>query len=126
MKAPRKKPGSGHSLFYSTTHGKMCAHCGEPVIRCACRKSSLRSSVRADGIVRLYRQRKGRRGKGVTLVTGVALGPAELAGLAKELKRRCGSGGTVKNGVIEIQGDHRDLLLKLLSEHGWVVKCAGG
>ena len=66
------------------------------------------------------------KGKGVTLVTGVPLPPAELAKLGKELKKRCGTGGTVKDGVIEIQGDHRDRLVTELAMRGWTVKRVGG
>ena len=79
-----------------------------------------------DGVVRVARQTKGRKGKGVTIVTGVPLAGDELKELAKSLKQRCGSGGTVKNGVIEIQGDHRDTVVSELSQKGWVVKKAGG
>ena len=81
---------------------------------------------KGDGVVRVARQTKGRKGKGVTLITGVPLEGAELKDLAKTLKQRCGSGGTVKNGVIEIQGDHRDVLVKELGLHGWTVKKSGG
>ena len=80
----------------------------------------------SDGVVRVSRETKGRKGKGVTKVTGVPLSGAELAALAKELKKRCGTGGTVKDGVIEIQGDQRDLLVQELSERGYTVKRAGG
>jgi translation initiation factor 1 len=76
--------------------------------------------------VRIERQTKGRKGKGVTLITGIPLNDEELKTLAKSLKQKCGSGGTVKNGIIEIQGDHRDQLLPLLTEKGWNVKKAGG
>jgi translation initiation factor 1 len=81
---------------------------------------------RGDGVVRVSRETKGRKGKGVTLVTGVPLGGDDLKDLAKKLKRRCGSGGTVKDGVIEIQGDHRDAVIAELSGFGWTVKKAGG
>lgn len=79
-----------------------------------------------DGIVRLMRQTKGRKGKGVTLITGLALDSGGLKKLAKSLKQKCGSGGSVKNGVIEIQGDHRDVLGKELTGLGYKVKRAGG
>jgi translation initiation factor 1 len=77
-------------------------------------------------VVRVGRQTQGRKGKGVTVVTGVPLAGAELEVLATELKRRCGSGGTVRDGAIEIQGDHRDLLLAELGRRGWVVRRSGG
>jgi translation initiation factor 1 len=72
------------------------------------------------------RETKGRRGKGVTVITGVPLGPTELAALARELKARCGSGGTVRDGVIEIQGEHRDRLVEELTRRGFRVKRVGG
>lgn len=76
--------------------------------------------------VRVGRETKGRKGKGVTVVTGVPLSGPALAELAGELKRKCGAGGTLKDGVIEVQGDHRDALVALLSARGWRVKRAGG
>ena len=79
-----------------------------------------------DGVVRVARETKGRKGKGVTLIRGLPLPAAELSRLAKELKQRCGSGGTVKSGVIEIQGDHRDELVSELSNRGFTVKRSGG
>lgn len=79
-----------------------------------------------DGIVRVSRQTKGRKGKGVTLITGVPLAGAELKDLAKLLKQKCGSGGTIKDGTIEVQGDHRDLLVAELKSKGWVVRKSGG
>jgi len=82
--------------------------------------------IAAGGVVRVSRQTKGRKGKGVTIITGVPLAGSDLKDLAKTLKQRCGSGGTVKDGVIEIQGDHRDVLVVELSKKGWVVKKSGG
>ena len=76
--------------------------------------------------MRVGRETKGRKGKGVTLVTGVPLPVDELKLLAKELKQKCGTGGTLKDGVIEIQGDHRGVLIELLKAKGWPVKRAGG
>ncbi|MEN6575610.1 MAG: translation initiation factor Sui1 [Phycisphaerales bacterium] len=111
-------------IVYSTEHGRMCPGCGKPVAECVCRKESV--IPQGDGIVRVSRETKGRKGKGVTLVTGVLLDEAGLQRLATELKRRCGAGGTVKGAVIEIQGDHRDLLAAELAKRGYTVKRAGG
>jgi translation initiation factor 1 len=77
-------------------------------------------------VVRVGRETKGRRGKGVTVVTGVPLSGDALEELGSRLKRLCGSGGTVRDGVIEIQGDHRDRLVEELAREGWIVKRAGG
>jgi translation initiation factor 1 len=77
-------------------------------------------------VVRVSRETKGRAGKGVTLVRGLALDPLALAALGKQLKTACGSGGTVKDGVIEVQGDHCDRVMEALKAQGFVVKRAGG
>ena len=82
--------------------------------------------IETDGIVRIRRETKGRKGKGVTTVSGVGLPEAELKTLAKKLKQKCSTGGTVKDGVIEIQGDHRDKLKSELEKLGHNVKLAGG
>ncbi|HXX49527.1 MAG TPA: hypothetical protein VEN47_14955 [Myxococcota bacterium] len=81
---------------------------------------------RGDGIVRVRRETQGRGGKTVTTVSGVGLPEDELRELAGELKRRCGSGGSVKDYVIEIQGDHRDAVVAELERRGFTVKLAGG
>lgn len=81
---------------------------------------------KGDGIVRIQRQTSGRKGKGVCVISGVELDDAALAKLAAELKKKCGCGGSVKDGVIEIQGDKRDLLKQLLEAQGMKVKLAGG
>ena len=119
----KRASGSG-GLVYSTQSGRMCPGCRRPVAQCACASASPPQS--SDGIVRVSRETKGRKGKGVTLVTGLSLAPDELAALGKLLKQRCGAGGTTRDGVIEIQGDHRDLLVAELAARGWVVKRAGG
>jgi translation initiation factor 1 len=76
--------------------------------------------------VRVGRETKGRAGKGVTVISGLPLSPPEIEALAGELKKRCGSGGTVRAGVIEIQGDHRDTIVAMLGKFGWPAKKSGG
>lgn len=110
-------------LVYSSREGRMCPDCSRPIKQCACAKIH---TPPADGVVRVSRQTKGRKGKGVTLITGVPLDAAGIKALATRLKQRCGSGGTVKDGIIEIQGDHCALLVEELKQQGWTVKRAGG
>ena len=114
------KPKTDSCIVYSSDKGTMCPRCGEPKPGCKCRKEKEASS--GDGIIRVGRETKGRKGKGVSLVKGVPLQGQALNQLAKRLKSKCGSGGTVKNGVIEIQGDHRELLVQELSKEGFSVK----
>lgn len=121
-----KDKGRAGGLVYSTEAGRNCPKCGWPVARCACSRSADAGPPPGDGVVRVGRETKGRSGKGVTVITGVPLAGENLAKLAAELKRRCGSGGTVKDGTIEIQGDHRDLLVAELARRGWTVKKSGG
>jgi translation initiation factor 1 len=111
-------------IVYSTSGGRMCPECGRAVGECVCRDAAL--VVAGDGVVRVGRETKGRKGKGVTVITGLALDREGLAKLATELKRMCGAGGTVKGSVIEIQGDHRDLLVKELQGRGYAAKRSGG
>lgn len=113
------------SIVYSTGPGAMCPGCRRPIAQCAC-KSAQGKPLRAAAAVRVSRQTQGRAGKGVTVISGLPLGAAALATLAAELKRHCGSGGTVKDGVIEIQGDHRDRLVAELIRRGFAAKRAGG
>ncbi|MGC8120283.1 translation initiation factor Sui1 [Marinobacter sp. VGCF2001] len=110
-------------LVFSTDQGRMCPGCRNPSDQCTCKAEQLPAG---DGIVRVSRETKGRKGKGVTLVTGIPLGASELKAYAKQLKAKCGTGGTVKDGVVEIQGDQRDLLVPLLEQKGWTVKRSGG
>ena len=112
------------SIVYSTDFGKMCPSCGQPITDCVCRQN--KSTPVGDGIVRVGMERKGRKGKGMTVITGVPLDQLELLALAKKLKIKCGTGGTLKDGVIEIQGNHRDMLVEVLKEQGWTVKRSGG
>lgn len=109
---------------YSTASGRVCPACSKPVAGCVC--SEKKTASKGDGIVRIGRETKGRKGQGVTTISGVPLDPLGVLDLAKELKKRCGSGGTVKAGVIEIQGDHRDMLFEELQQRGWQVKRCGG
>ena len=119
MKKPKTK-----GLVYSTDTGRTCPGCGHPVKQCCC--STGKSRQQGDGVVRISRQTKGRKGSGVCLITGMDLGGTELKKLAKQLKKKCGSGGAIKNGVIEIQGDHREVLVDALIKLGFKAKLAGG
>ncbi|MDJ0852946.1 MAG: translation initiation factor Sui1 [Myxococcota bacterium] len=114
----------GSRLVYSSQQGRVCPHCGMAQARCVCRQSP--RAPRGDGVVRVRRETKGRKGKTVTTVSGVPLPADELRELASDLKRLCGSGGSAKDGVIEIQGDHRDVLVPELESRGYTVKRAGG
>ena len=119
-----KSKNNNSGIVYSTEFGKMCPVCSRPVSACVCRQKKNTSKV--DGIVRVGRESKGRKGKGVTLISGVPLDHEGIKSLGKELKKKCGTGGTVKDGIIEIQGDHRDLLVIELQKKGWTVKRSGG
>ena len=110
-------------LVYSTVLGRTCPDCGKAKAECVCRQSSQSAG---DGRVRVSRETKGRKGKGVTLVTGLPVSGEALKNLAKRLKQVCGTGGTVKEGIIEIQGDHRDKLVEKLTDLGYTVKKSGG
>ena len=102
----------------------MCPACKRPAAQCTCLSKS--PALVGDGDVRVSCETKGRKGKGVTLIRGLALDSAALKKLAKQLKQKCGSGGTVKQGVIEVQGDHRDVVIDDLKGRGFSVKCSGG
>lgn len=125
MRNPPSRNNTGSSLVYSTETGRMCPTCRLPVAQCTC-KSAAAALPPTDGIVRVSLDTKGRKGKGVTVVKGVPLDAAALTQLGKQLKASCGSGGTVKDGVIEVQGDHRDTVIAALQKQGYTVKRAGG
>ena len=114
------KPPGG--TVFSSHSGRTCPRCGHPENACVC--SGPASA--AQGPVRVGRETKGRKGKGVTVVKGLGLRPDEINELAKRLKRICGSGGTVKDGTIEIQGDHRDRVVEELTRAGFRAKRVGG
>jgi translation initiation factor 1 len=121
----KSRTATAGGLVYSTESGKMCPACRHPIATCVCKKTPSLAAA-GDGVVRVSYEKKGRAGKAVTLIQGVPLALTELTQLAKELKTACGSGGTVKDGTIEIQGDHRDRVMERLKPHGWAVKRAGG
>ncbi|MHB1200640.1 MAG: translation initiation factor Sui1 [Polaromonas sp.] len=118
----KKSPTGG--LVYSTDAGRMCSVCRKPMAGCICRQRQV--LPKSDGWVRVFRESKGRGGKTVTLVTGLALDALALAQLGKQLKAACGSGGTVKGGVIELQGDHCEEVMQMLQQQGHSAKRAGG
>lgn len=118
----RTTPGS--TLVYSTDSGRICHGCGKPVAQCICKAA--KAAPPGNGNVRVSRETKGRAGKGVTVIKGLPLAGAELAALGKQLRTACGSGGTVKDGTLEIQGDHADRVVELLQAQGFSAKRAGG
>lgn len=122
-------------LVYSTETGSHCNQCGKPTAECTCRKkkkSSAKPSVKQlaanferDGIVRIQREVKGRKGKCVSAIHGLPTN-ADFKQIAKQLKATCGTGGSVKDGIIIMQGDHREKLKVELEKQGFRVKLAGG
>ena len=114
-------------IVFSSEHGRLCPHCGAPSGRCRCKKKKAAAPPpTGDGIVRVSRTRRGRKGKTVTLVEGVLVSSDALRDLASDLKKRCGTGGAIKEGIIEIQGDQRETLVSALEEKGFRVKVSGG
>ena len=111
-------------IVYSTGVGTLCPNCRRPVRECVCPKGA--PGAAKPAAIRVGREIKGRAGKGVTTVVGAPLNAEQLAELATKLKKRCGSGGTVKDGIIEIQGDHRDGIVAELIKMGWHAKKSGG
>ncbi len=121
---PPKKPAAAaglsalSSLVYSTDQGRTCPQCRQA--RADCRCAALQAEQPAgDGNVRVSRESKGRGGKTVTLVRGLPLPLAALEALGKQLRSHCGSGGTVKDGVVEVQGDHAERVLAWLQAQGY-------
>ena len=125
-------PRNDNPTVYTTQSGRICPDCGRPEGQCACKKkrpgpsreyqTAKRPPVPKDGILRVQIESKGRGGKTVSLITGLVLSEEALKKLAGELKRVCGAGGAVKNGIIEIQGDHRDTLVEALKKLGYKAK----
>lgn len=119
------KSSSKGGLVYSTDGGRMCPECRQVLAQCIC-KAAAKTAPAGDGVVRVSRETKGRGGKSVTLVRGLALDPLALAVLGKQLRTACGSGGTVKDGVIEVQGEHCERIIEALKKHGHNARRAGG
>lgn len=125
-------------IVYSSQFGRMCPNCSKPIAKCTCKKAKAPGgpakaagpakapALPNDGVARVFRETKGRKGKGVSLIKGLNLPEEKLEELAKELKKKCGAGGTVVDGVIEVQGDHRDFLVEELIRLGFKAKKAGG
>ena len=112
-------------LVYSTDLGRRCPDCGQAASECNC-KSGSGEAPSGDGIVRIRRETKGRKGKGVSIVGGVLISADELKTLAKELRQKLSTGGAIKDHEMEFQGDHRQALKTLLEAKGYTVKLSGG
>lgn len=119
------KRSDDYRVVYSTETGSVCRECGRSKTACVCAEKK-RQEVRGDGKVRVRRETKGRAGKTVSTVAGLAMNESQLKVLVGELKKACGSGGSVKDGVLEIQGDHCDVILEQLAKRGISAKRAGG
>jgi translation initiation factor 1 len=119
------KNSSASTLVYSTEVGRTCPACRRAIAECTC-AANARAAQAGDGVVRVSRQTKGRGGKSVTVIKGLALDAIALASLAKQLRTACGAGGTVKEGVIEVQGDHCELVTETLKKLGHGAKRPAG
>lgn len=112
------------ALVYSTDHGRTCPGCRQSLAACVCKAA--RPIPAGDGIVRVSLEKQGRGGKTVTVVRGLTLDATALTATSKQLRATCGAGGTAKNGVIEVQGDHVERVMSWLTLAGHRVKRAGG
>ena len=110
---------SNSRLVYSTSVGSVCPACSQPIKSCACHEMKKVAVPNTTGVVRISYETKGRKGKGMTLITGLPLSEAGLLDLAKKLKQRFGMGGSVKDHTIEVQGDCREQLKQELHKLGY-------
>jgi len=117
------KQRDGGGLVYSTEGGRMCPACRRPLAQCACTAAPVAPT---DGVVRVSREKQGRGGKTVTVVRGLGGDAEALAAYGRKLRSACGSGGTTKDGVVEVQGDHVERVIALIQADGRTVKRAGG
>ena len=119
-------------LVYSSEKGRICPGCGKPVSSCVCKKKKTNNDSAAvrnypdDGVIRITRETKGHKGKTVTRVGNIHLGESGLKDFARRLKTRCGTGGSIKDSEIIIQGDHRQVILDEIIKQGYRAKLAGG
>ncbi|MDD9301959.1 MAG: stress response translation initiation inhibitor YciH [Desulfobacter sp.] len=121
-----KKKDFNSRLVYSTDLGRICPDCNQPSKACICKKTKAHTNLEKEEKITVERSTKGRKGKGVTLIKGLALEGPALKALAKQLKQKCSTGGTVKNNVIELQGNHREVLVGFLKSLGHKAVKAGG
>ena len=113
------------ALVYSTDAGRMCPQCRQPQAQCRCAATAQAATI-GDGRVRVSRETQRRGGKTVTVVRGLPLDAEALATLGKRLRTTCGTGGTAKDGVLELQGDHVERVLAALVAEGFAAKRGGG
>ena len=109
-------------MVYSTGVGRVCSGCGWPSANCQCSTRAATESVPTRIVAKLRVEKKGRGGKTVTVVDGLPNNAAFLKDLGQELKRACGTGGTVVEGAVELQGDLRERVREVLTKKGFVVK----
>jgi translation initiation factor 1 len=112
---------NGTRIVYSTDFGTACPECGKPKNDCVCRKLKKEALPKARGAVRIRYETAGRKGKGVTLISGLPLSRERLSDLARKLKQSLGTGGAVKDFTIELQGDQREKLMPILRKEGYPV-----
>lgn len=117
---------ASNPVVYSTENGRICPECALPVNRCICKSMKDQKGIPSDGIARIRREKQGRKGKEVTTISGISGSKESLQKIAAEIKKRLGTGGTVRNGIIEIQGDRVDFVLDFLNTQGFKTKKVGG
>lgn len=122
----RRRDAEDRGTVYSTEHGRMCPACGAPVAKCRCSAQRAETRPETDGVLRVRREKSGRGGKVVTSITGAPGDAKAVTALAKKLKSKAGTGGSVKDWVILIQGDRVDDILRWLEEEGLKAKRSGG
>jgi translation initiation factor 1 len=128
-KQPEARPAAAHKLFcaaYGLQDADHLCECGASSQAAVAAEQARQQALVGDGVVRVGRETAGRKGAGVTVVTGIPLEGKPLKELVKRLKKLCGGGGSIVDGKVEIQGDHRDKIVSELQKRGWTVKKSGG